>query len=628
MSVDRADQPIATAEAPPPPEAPEGGGAIGPHGRVAGRGQAIVLLAGSCLPIMGTLLIAPIIPDLQNAFKGVAGVEALAPMTLAIPAVAVGLLAPFAGRIIDRVGRLRLMLYALPLYVVAGTAPLWLNSLPAILASRFLLGVAEAAIMTSCVTLLGDYYSGKSRDRYLSLQAVVAAFSAVLFLAVGGALGENGWRTPFWIYLIGLIFLPLMWRLLWSPTVKSTEGLADGLVGVPWKRLAPLLVITFLGAIVFYALQVELSYVLDDLHVGSAGKGASAALANLGLALAAVVFGLYNRGKANAWLVVAFFLAGIGLILLSLGNNWLAVTGGAVVAGVGSGFMLPALLISTTSLLSFEQRGRGTGAWTGTFFVGQFFSPLAVNGLKAATGELTTAVEIIGVFGIVMGVVAVFFVRRRSLTTNSALSQAEALASVEAVEPPLPIFEVPETGSGTAASTVADSAVVADTEVAAAEPVAEASETADAEDAEVAAAEAEVAVIEAEVAEAEAVAEAEESTEDTVVEVVEVLVVEPEAGEVEDVIEVVAIEVPVDTADADEAAIADEPVAVVSVAVAVAVAGEESVVSEELVVEEPTVAEPDVAEPVTVVEPVAAEEPVVAEEKKPAKAGRTRRARA
>ena len=44
-------------------------------------------------------------------------------MALSIPSLAVGLLAIVAGRIVDRVGRLRLLLGALPLYVVAGTAP-------------------------------------------------------------------------------------------------------------------------------------------------------------------------------------------------------------------------------------------------------------------------------------------------------------------------------------------------------------------------------------------------------------------------------------------------------------------------------------------------------------------------
>jgi MFS family permease len=286
----------------------------------------------------------------------------------------------------------------------------------------------------------------------------------VVFLGVGGALGEHSWRTPFWLYLSGLIFLPLFAKFLWSPT-KTTDhsaDVSDGLSGVPWKRIGPLLIISLLGAIVFYALQIELSFVLDDLNYGTGPIGASAALANLGLAIAAVCFGIFNRGKASAWLVVGMFLAGFGLFLMALGGNWLAVTGGAIVAGVGGGLILPALLVGTTSLLRFEERGRGTGARTRAFYLGQFISPIVVNGLKAGTGELTTALKIIGVFGVVLSVACYLLVRRTPLTTNS--TPTIALAAAEAVEPPLPTFEAPETEPTTVASTVegSDADVVAE----------------------------------------------------------------------------------------------------------------------------------------------------------------------
>ena len=44
------------------------------------------------------------------------------------------------------------------LYAVFGTAPVWLDSLQAIFASRILLGVTEAFLMTISTTMIGDYY--------------------------------------------------------------------------------------------------------------------------------------------------------------------------------------------------------------------------------------------------------------------------------------------------------------------------------------------------------------------------------------------------------------------------------------------------------------------------------------
>ncbi|MFD0567513.1 MFS transporter [Kitasatospora saccharophila] len=82
-----------------------------------------LLLAGSCLPILGAVLIAPVLPKLQDHFATVSGVDALAPMALTIPALSLAIMAPFAGAIIDRLGRHRLLVIATLLYAIVGTAP-------------------------------------------------------------------------------------------------------------------------------------------------------------------------------------------------------------------------------------------------------------------------------------------------------------------------------------------------------------------------------------------------------------------------------------------------------------------------------------------------------------------------
>ena len=118
------------------------------------------------------------------------GVEALTPIVLTAPALVIGLTAPFAGRIVDRLGRKRLLVGALVVYAFVGTAPLWLPSLQLIVVSRVLVGLTEAAIMTCCTTLLADYFHGSQRERYFGLQVVFTTVAATIFFGVGGALGR------------------------------------------------------------------------------------------------------------------------------------------------------------------------------------------------------------------------------------------------------------------------------------------------------------------------------------------------------------------------------------------------------------------------------------------------------
>src|SRR3712207_4571741 len=142
-------------------------------GRPAGRIQAFVLLVSSCLSVLGAVLLAPVLPRIQDAFAGTPGVEALTPVVLTAPALVIGLTAMVAGRIVDKVGRKRLLVGALVVYAFVGTAPLWLPSLQLIVASRVLLGLTEAAIMTCCTTLLADFFHGSKRERYLDRKSVV-----------------------------------------------------------------------------------------------------------------------------------------------------------------------------------------------------------------------------------------------------------------------------------------------------------------------------------------------------------------------------------------------------------------------------------------------------------------------
>nr|WSW66175.1 MFS transporter [Streptomyces sp. NBC_00995] len=162
---------------------------------------------------------------MQEHFEGVAGSEALVPLVLTVPALSLALLAPIAGVVVDRLGRKRLLIVATVLYTLFGTVPLWVDSLYGILASRVLVGVAEAAIMTACTTLIGDYYTGRVRDRYLALQTMCASASATVFFVLGGALGGVGWKAPFWMYGIGLLLAPAMARVLPTPLSRGVVRL-------------------------------------------------------------------------------------------------------------------------------------------------------------------------------------------------------------------------------------------------------------------------------------------------------------------------------------------------------------------------------------------------------------------
>lgn len=365
--------------------------------------RAPLLMAGSCLPVLGAVLIAPVLPKMQDHFDSVPGAKTLVPVVLTVPALALALLAPFAGVIVDRLGRKRLLVGATVLYALFGTAPLWLDSLGAIVASRVLVGITEAAIMTCCTTLIGDYYTGRVRDRYLALQTMCASASATAFFVIGGAAGSAGWRAPFWIYAVGLLLAPLMATALPKLRQDASAEVTTEPRPFPVRRLAGICALTVFGAMVFYTVPVETAYLLDDLGITSTGViGLATALASAATVAGSIAF-TKLPGTPASRLPVVFALCGTGFVVMGLASGPVLLIAGAVLNCLGTGVLLPSLLTVAMSRLEYADRGRGTGLWTAAFFFGEFVCPLILIGLESVVGSLATAV---GILGLASGLVA------------------------------------------------------------------------------------------------------------------------------------------------------------------------------------------------------------------------------
>jgi MFS family permease len=379
--------------------------------RVAGPWQATLLLAGSCMPVMGSVLITPVLPQLSEHFGATPGAEILVPMIVAIPALMIALFAPFAGQIVDRVGRKSLLVLSLFAYAIAGTVPAWLDSLTGILVSRAFVGLFEAAIMTVCTTLIVDYFhEEKRRNRYLSLQTVATTVGATLFIAVGAAVGSAGWHAPFWIYSIAVVIAIAIIFAIWEPSRTDSTDLhaaTDEKVRVPWRKIALPMVVTLFGGFTFYVMIIEASYLVVGTGVAAtdtATIGLIAAIASLATAAAALLFPRIARRGSVRLVPIAFGLQALGMLVVWLLPGMTGVVVGAIIASFGSGILLPSLVTWVMSRTRFEDRGRVTGWWTSAFFFGQFLTPLLMGALIAATGALTVAVGAVGIAAAVVGI--------------------------------------------------------------------------------------------------------------------------------------------------------------------------------------------------------------------------------
>lgn len=374
--------------------------------RRAGWPQGITLAAQSMLPTMGVMLLVPVLPLLMREYGEIPGASYLIPSLLTVPALCIALFSTLAGFLGDKLGRRRILVVALGVYAAAGVAPFLLTGFPEILASRIVLGLCEAAIITLSATLMGDYFSGVRRDRWLGLSATFASVSAIAFAGLGGVLGEAlGWRGPVLVYIMALAFVPAMLFLTWEPSQAALKH--DGPVesgAFPWRHMAAVAAATFVGAIFFFSLTVQQGVALSALGLeGPQSIGLLSALASFGVPIGTLIFLRLSQVRTTTLLAVEFLLMGGAFVGISQATGFAWFTCAAFTGLVGAGMMLPTLLTWTIRGLSTAVRGRGTGVFQSTFALGQFASGLVISALvEHVTHDVLAAFGVLGVIGILL----------------------------------------------------------------------------------------------------------------------------------------------------------------------------------------------------------------------------------
>ena len=328
------------------------GGANLNAGKTASTRHGLILLLAAVMPPMAIISLVPVLPLLLKEFASVKGSEFLVPIAMTVPALCVALFSPAAGWLSDRVGRKNLLVLALVLYAAIGIVPFFLSDLKQIIAARVGLGVAEAIIMTIATALIGDYYVGKERERWVGRQVATVSLSAIVLIAIGGILGQAmGSRGPFLLYLLAIPVALIAAVVLFEPT-RSADNAEQKSASLPLARILPILLTTLFVGIVFYTMIVKLGEILGlTATVSPAQIGAIGAGANIGVAVGSFLFSRMKGSSGPTLLLTGLTLAAIGYLGTGLSGSLVVTSIAVVIATLGFGIMLPTLLTWMLQLL-------------------------------------------------------------------------------------------------------------------------------------------------------------------------------------------------------------------------------------------------------------------------------------
>ena len=364
---------------------------------VAGARQALVLICLNAMPILANASLVPSLPNFLKHFAAVPGANFWVPMIITLPTLCIGLFSAVAGVLADRWGRRRLILAALGLFVACGMAPLLLDELHWILLARVGLGIAEACTLTAGNALMGDYFSGETRRKWLSYETILGPIVGSGVLISGGYLGTLWWRGPFLLYGIGLLVLIGVLLLVWEPERKQRETVDATVGSFPWKTAALVSAGTLIAAMPFFSQNIQHGRIFAALGLSSSFDiSLYAMMASVGTVLGAYTFRILPVRRIEQILTLVFGLFAISFIALSFKPPLGIGTAIDAIGQLAGGMCYPAVLAWALSRFPPEYRGRGVGVWSGSFYVGSFVSGVVIGVIGRFTDGFLQSLGVIG----------------------------------------------------------------------------------------------------------------------------------------------------------------------------------------------------------------------------------------
>lgn len=397
----------------------------------------VLLVVMTGIAPIALYMLVPALPVLVATFGSDV---AVAQMTVSLFMVGLALSQLIMGPLSDRFGRKPVLLAGLSLMVVASVGCIFAQTLPHLIAARFLQALGGATGMVVSRAIIRDLYSRDRVGAMISLVIAVMMIAQMLSPLMGGLIEARfGWRTIFYVIAGGAIVITLAIAVALPETRRATDRARSGgfradvggllhsraFIGfVLCQVLASAIIFTFAGGGPYV--------VVTQMGRSSAEYGAwfaTSGLAYLVGNLVCVRFAPRYQLERLIWFGLALQLSGAALNLVwgltgfSVVPSWLFIThmlitfGNAFVmsnSAAGAISVRPEAAGTASGALGFLQMGFGAlCSQAGAFLGGSFATTVPLN---AAILALSLACAAMMIFVVP---------RRATVATEDLIEKAE-----------------------------------------------------------------------------------------------------------------------------------------------------------------------------------------------------------
>ncbi len=352
----------------------------------------LIALLGLCTlaPLSGLAIsgMAPVMPMIGKEFAGTPGADMLVRLMMSGLSAAMIVGALLSGMLASRVGQMRLLMVALVLYALSGSAIFFLDNLHVMVACRMIQGVANAAAGVLVMALITTRVPPHLRDKWLGFFTVSGTFGVLLLFGAVGALAAEGWRYTFLLFLIALPVALLIFLTLPAESQEERAATAAARAvpkSIPWT-------LTLFGVLaggITTSISMYMPY-----HLHNLGLGAPETLAMLmigGAAMAGVSslsFGwIRKRFSAHHVFFGGFGMAGLGIALLASSSSLPLAAAGMMIQGFGLGALMPNIFSAAAAATPADRRAHMLGFVRAGFYTGPLLLQPVLELVSVRAGE-------------------------------------------------------------------------------------------------------------------------------------------------------------------------------------------------------------------------------------------------
>jgi len=348
-----------------------------------GQAGLIALLLCSLFPLIGLFAIGIDLPRIADAFKDEPNAQLLAQLIGGGTGLAFALSSPLVGYLIDRFGYRNIYIGSLFIFAAIGVLPAFLDNLPLIVITRFILGVSVAGTITAGMSGLGKL-PDNIRARMFGRNAMVSSLGAIICFPLVGRLAALGWRVPFAIHLIALLVIPL------ALTLPSERRIPQAARPVRARGLGVstglLLLAAFVGLTMFFGPSFAPFYLVSigitDPELASVHL---VTMSCCSLIMTTSYGWLHSRFGTTSLFWATLFLVGCGLVSAGFSSALPVFAASMGLVACGLAIFTPNLG-SAISASSGGNPGRGIGWAMSAMFAVQVLFPFIAESIRATLG--------------------------------------------------------------------------------------------------------------------------------------------------------------------------------------------------------------------------------------------------